>query len=127
MVKKSATEPTEKFDLDIWYNPTYENYYNLLKTLEDLGQDVNEFREEQTPTPLTSFFRFDLEKITIDFLPKLKGLSKFRDCHENKEVVGIEGVNIPILGINDLILDKEIDSRPKDLSDIKHLKEKRNN
>ena len=60
---------TEKYDLDIWYNPTYENYFNLLSALENLGEDVSEFRDEQTPDPKRSFFKFDFEQFTLDFLP----------------------------------------------------------
>ena len=37
----------EKPDLDFWYNPTYDNYFRLLNGLEALGQNVDEFREEQ--------------------------------------------------------------------------------
>jgi hypothetical protein len=29
--QNSTDAPTEKFDLDIWYNPTYDNYFKLLK------------------------------------------------------------------------------------------------
>lgn len=31
---------SDKFDLDIWYNPTYDNYFKLLRALAELGQDV---------------------------------------------------------------------------------------
>ena len=34
-----------KPDLDFWYNPTYENYFNLLKALEELGIDLIEDKE----------------------------------------------------------------------------------
>lgn len=67
----------EKYDLDIWYNPTYGNYFNLLDALKDLGQYVLEYREEQSPKPKQSFFRYEIEDFTLDFLPMLKGLSKF--------------------------------------------------
>jgi hypothetical protein len=30
-----------KHDLDFWYNPTYENYFNLLKALKDIGFKSN--------------------------------------------------------------------------------------
>ena len=35
-----AGAPTDKFDLDIWYNPAYDNYFKLLKALAELDQDV---------------------------------------------------------------------------------------
>ena len=120
-----SENPTEKFDLDIWYNPTYDNYFKLLNTLAELGQDVKEFLEEQSPNPLKSYFRFDLEKFTLDFLPKLKGVTKFRQSYEKREIINLKGVDIPIIGFDELLEDKAANSRPKDLLDIKQLNSKR--
>ena len=65
--QNSSDNPTDKFDFDIWYNPTYDNYFKLLNSLTDLGQDVKEFFEEQSSNPLKSYFKFDLDKFTLDF------------------------------------------------------------
>ena len=119
-------EPTEKFDLDIWYNPTYDNYFNLLNAIEELGQNVAKFREEQSPDPAKSYFRLDLKKITLDFLPQLKGLLKFRKSFDKKDTVNIKGVDILFINLDDLIEDKSANSRPKDLLDIEELKNKKN-
>jgi len=116
---------SEKYDLDIWYNPTYPNYFKLLDALEELGQDVTEFKDEQTPNPKSSFFRFEMEKFTLDFLPKLKELSKFRSSFEKKEIVSFNGIDIFVISFDDLIKDKKANSRPKDLADIKQLLDKR--
>ena len=116
---------SRKYDLDIWYNPTYPNYFKLLDALEELGQDVTEFKDEQTPNPKNSFFRFEMEKFTLDFLPALKELSKFRSSFEKKEVVNLNGTDIFVISFEDLIKDKMANSRPKDLSDIKKLLAKR--
>jgi predicted nucleotidyltransferase len=118
-------EPAAKFDLDIWYNPTYDNYFNLLNAIEELGQDVVKFREEQSPDPKKSYFRLELEKITLDFLPELKGLSKFRESFDKKDTVNINGIDILFINFDDLIEDKSANSRPKDLLDIKQLKAKK--
>jgi hypothetical protein len=47
--RKSSGAVADKPDLDIWYNPTYKNYYNVLNALDELGVDVSKFREEKTP------------------------------------------------------------------------------
>ena len=69
--------PAEKYDLDIKYNPTYENYFRLLNALAELGPDVSEFLKDQSPNPKSSFFRFEMERFTFDLLPQLKGTLKF--------------------------------------------------
>ena len=48
----AAGKVADKLDIDIWYNPTYENYFKFLKVLEALGRDVSKFRAEQSPDPL---------------------------------------------------------------------------
>lgn len=120
--QNSSGTPTEKFDLDIWYNPTYDNYFKLLKALSELGQDVKEFLEEKSPNPLKSYFKFDLDKFTLDFLPKLKGVNKFRPAYEKKEITTIKGIDMLFIGFDELLQDKAANSRPKDLADIKQLK-----
>ena len=116
---------TDKPDLDFWYNPTYKNYFNLLNALEELGQDVAEFKKEQTPNPKKSFFRYDFEKFNLDLLPELKAQLKFRTSFLRKEVVSLNGIDIPFISYDDLILDKEANGRPKDITDIEQLKSKR--
>jgi len=78
---------TDKPDLDFWYNPTYDNYFKLLNALEELGQDITEFKEEQAPNPKKSFFKYEFEEFTLDLLPELKAPLKFRLSFEKKEIV----------------------------------------
>ena len=118
--------PADKPDLDFWYNPTYDNYFRLLNALEELGQDVAEFKKEITPNPKKSFFKFDLDRFTMDFLPELKKLSRFKSSFDKRVVVTFKGVDISFINYDDLIKDKEANYRPKDLIDIEQLKAKRN-
>lgn len=111
-----------KFDLDIWYNPRYDNYFRLLKALSDLGQDVKDYLHEKTPNPLRSYFRFELDTFTLDFLPKLKSSAKFKPCYEKRERATIQGIEISIISFDELLEDKRAIGRPKDLEDIMHLK-----
>ena len=115
-------EIAEKPDLDFWYNPTYENYFKLLNALEELGQDVTKFKQEQVPNPKKSFFRYEFEKFTLDFLPELKASLKFKSSLKRKEIVTLNDVEIPFINYEDLILDKEANARLKDVTDINHLK-----
>lgn len=117
---------SEKPDLDFWYNPTYDNYFKLLDTLEDLGQDVSRFKDEQAPNPKRSFFRYEFDNFILDFLPELKAPLRFRDSFKNKELITLEGIDIPFISYDDLIVDKRANARAKDINDIKNLDSKRN-
>ena len=83
--KNSDGRPADKFDLDIWYNPTYNNYFKLLSALAELEQDVSKFIKEKAPNPRKSYFRFDTNKFTLDLLPMLKDNSKFNLAYKKKK------------------------------------------
>ena len=117
----AAGEIAEKPDLDFWYNPSYDNYFKLLTALEDLGQDVTKFRNEKTPDPKRSFFRYEFEKFTLDFLPALKATLKFRSSFSRREVVALNGTEIPFINYADLIADKKANGRLKDITDLEKL------
>ena len=116
-----AGEIAEKPDLDFWYNSTYDNYFKLLNALEDMGQDVKKFKDEQTPDPKRSFFRYEFENFTLDLLPELKKPLKFRSAFDKRELVTVDGTEISFLSYEDLIADKKANARQKDISDIENL------
>jgi hypothetical protein len=118
----ASGELTDKPDIDIWYNPTYKNYYNFLKVIKDLGQDSTEFENETSPNPRKSFFKFEFDKFTLDALPEIKATIKFVEANRNKETVEIEGVKIHFMSYRDLIEDKKATARGKDLEDIDQLR-----
>jgi predicted nucleotidyltransferase len=123
----SSGQVIEKHDLDFWYNPTYDNYFKLLNALEEIGQDVTKFRNESSPNPKKSFFKLESDKYTIDFLPEIPGLEKFRDSYNQRDVSQIDEIEISFINYNDLIINKEFLGRPKDIEDVKQLKSRRLN
>lgn len=118
----ASGELTDKPDLDIWYNPTYENYFNILKVIEELGQDISEFKNEQSPSPGKSFFKLDFDDFTLDVLPTIKADIKFFDANQRKETIKVDETQIHFLSYFDLIEDKKATARKKDLEDIEQLK-----
>jgi hypothetical protein len=118
-------QPAEKPDMDIWYNPTYGNYFRLLDALEELGQEVSKFKNEQAPNPKKSFFKYDLGNLTLDFLPILKTKLPFYPAFQKRELVSLNKIDIPFMGYEDLISDKQANGRAKDLEDIEYLKNKK--
>jgi len=115
----------DKPDIDIWYNPTYGNYFRLLDALEELGQDVNELKNERAPNPKKSFFKYNFAGFTLDFLPELKVKLSFPASYKRRQLVSLDNFDIPFINYEDLISDKMTNARPKDLEDIEYLKRKR--
>jgi hypothetical protein len=89
-----AGQISDKPDLDFWYNPTYDNYFRLLNALQELGQDISEFKNEKTPNPKKSFFKFECPHFTLDFLRTMIGDEKFRDLFNRREVVKVNEIEI---------------------------------
>lgn len=109
-------------DLDIWYNPTYANYYNLLNALEAIQIDVKRLKAEQAPDPKHSFLRYKLGDCTLDLLPQIKAPIKFLDAYRRRHSFGRNSFEISFINIEDLIADKVAAGRPKDIVDIAHLR-----
>jgi hypothetical protein len=115
-------ELIEKPDIDIWYNPTYKNYFNILKVMEHLGYDIAKFKNEKSPNPKKSFFKLDFENFSLDILPTIKANLNFNDVYNRKKSIEINGELIYFMNHLDLIMDKETNARKKDLIDIEELK-----
>jgi hypothetical protein len=122
-----AGELTDKPDIDMWYNPTYNNYFNILKVLEDLGEDISDFKNEKSPNPHKSFFKLEFDDFTFDMLPEIKANIKFQDANKRKETVEINETQIHFMNYYDLIKDKEETARKKDIEDIEQLKKIKEN
>ena len=98
----------------------------MLDALEELGQDISRFKAEKSPNPKKSFFRLEYDRFTVDFLPELPGLARFRYAFNKCEVSKIGEIRIPIISYADLIANKQTQGRAKDIEDIEQLKLRRN-
>lgn len=59
------------------------------------------------------------------FLPSIGELSKFRDSYDTRDLLNVEGTEIPFINREDLIVNKERQGRPIDLEDVIQLKKLR--
>ncbi|MGM0934618.1 MAG: nucleotidyltransferase [Bacteroidota bacterium] len=113
---------SDKFDFDFWYNPSYENYYKLLRVFDQLGIDTTRYREDKSPNPKKSFFKHEFDEFKVDFLPQIKGLEKFIQSDIQSEEIKINDITIKFLSVEDLIKSKEATARDKDKDDLEELR-----
>lgn len=116
--------PRSTGDVDFWYRPTIENYIKLLSTFKDMGVDISDL-EELVFDPHKSFFRIPTLGIKAEFLPQIKGLTKFEEAFKQAKIFTLDGIPITIIGYDDLIKNKKETNRPKDLGDIDELEKRR--
>lgn len=110
-------------DLDLWINPTIENYRKLIKAFFDFGLSQFDMTEEKfLNITENDVFTFGRPPVCIDILTKVKGL-EFNETFSNSANRIFSGVKIRIIDIRDLIKSKKAANRPKDQDDLEHLSE----
>lgn len=106
-------------DLDVWVERTAENAGRLVRALEEfgfggVGLDVSDFLEEG------QVIQLGYPPSRIDLLTSVSGLD-FADAFPNREVVTIDGVDVPFIALADLRQNKEASGRLQDLADLENL------
>lgn len=109
-----------KADLDFWYNPTVENFQNIIHALDDLKVDTSDLKNLVFDKNHT-FLKIPHKDFHTDFLPTMKGLPSFRESKRRAESLDIEGTSLHILSLDDLIMNKQVVNRKTDKEDIDNL------
>lgn len=108
-------------DMDIWVEPTKENYDNLLKAFKVFGMSVFDMTKDNfLAVDKFDVFSFGRKPVAIDIMTKVKGLY-FDDAYQHSKIFNDEGLPIRTLHFNDLVLAKKESGRLKDLDDIDQL------
>jgi hypothetical protein len=109
-------------DMDIWVQPSVENYNLLKKAFALFGMSVfNMTAERFLNTAQYEVFTFGRPPVSIDILTEVKGLN-FEVSFATSEWFEIsDNLSVRALCLNDLLEAKRAAARPKDLDDIENL------
>lgn len=108
-------------DMDIWLRPTNENKLKLMEVFKKLDFDpdgINTIAEKNFTEVV--IFHIGNEPERIDFLSKVQGLN-FDEAFKQKQLLMVQGHQIPFLHLNDLIVNKLVSNRLKDQADVEQL------
>lgn len=108
-------------DLDIWLKPSKENQDRLIGVLESykfLPESIDYIRNLNFSEANT--FSFGEVPIRVDFLTKITGIS-YEEADKQKIIGEVNGLSIPVLHLNHLILSKISNERLKDKMDVEEL------
>ena len=105
-------------DIDVWIAATDQNAKKVIRVLEqfgfaDLGLTPADFTEPN------QIVQLGYEPVRIDVLTGV-GLP-FEVCYPKRVLTYMDGVEISVVALDDLIALKRIAARPQDLADIDHL------
>ena len=108
-------------DMDIWLRPDNENKINLINVLQKHLTDKSGI-EKIRFLDFSDMVAFHIgrEPEKIEFLTKISGVN-FHEAYEQKVFLPIADFHIPVLHLNDLIVNKLTSARPKDKSDVDEL------
>ena|SRR5687768_1211423 len=113
-------------DMDIWLRPVNENKQNLINALQAAGYDKDDV-QQLSDLDFTKHAAFSIseEPQRMDFITIINQVS-FDEAYMNKVVFELEGLKVPIINLNELILSKMNTGRKKDEADVEELQKRLN-
>jgi predicted nucleotidyltransferase len=115
--------PRATADIDFWYHPTNENFVKIIKALTDFGINTSSLKE-LVFDPERTFLRIPQLSFRTEFLPKIPGIESFTQAKKSALRTQLDGVEVYVLGYDDLIKNKETLNRKIDQIDVEELKKR---
>jgi len=111
--------PRATMDIDIWVKPSPDNAEAVLRALSSFGAPLQNLTKEDLEREGT-VFQIGVAPRRIDIITAATGLT-FEHTFRNSVLVNIDGIDVHIPSINDLIINKRSTGRTKDLADAEAL------
>jgi hypothetical protein len=111
--------PRATMDIDIWVMPTPQNADAVLRALRRFGAPLHNLTKEDLQKDGT-IFQIGVAPRRIDIITAASGL-QFEETYGRSLSVNIEGIEVHIPSLDDLIHNKRALGRTKDLADVEAL------
>jgi hypothetical protein len=113
--------PRATVDIDIWVEANAENAERVWRALAAFGAPMEALdidRRDFTRPDVVA--QLGLPPNRIDVLTGVSGLT-FEDAWSRRVEASVEGVTVPVLGLEDLVANKMASGREKDRADVRGL------
>lgn len=109
-------EPRLTMDLDLWISTDPDNAASVFKALKIFGAPLagmteGDFSEEGY------FYQMGVPPVRVDILMGIPG-GEFEQAWKNRNEVDFDGLIVPFISKQDLIVSKKASGRPQDLIDV---------
>jgi hypothetical protein len=111
--------PRATMDIEIWVMPSPQNADAVLRALNRFGAPLHNLNKEDLQNDGT-IFQIGVAPRRIDIITAASGL-QFEEAYGRSLSVNIEGIEVHIPSIDDLIRNKRTSGRTKDLADAEAL------
>ena len=108
---------TKDIDFFVWATP--ENAANLMRALTKFGAPLHDISEADLSSEGV-VFQIGNSPRRIDIITNISGI-KFEQAYANKTTISIEGIEVPVISLEDLIANKRASARTQDLADVEKL------
>ena len=113
--------PRTTGDLDIFVEVSKENYGKLREAFRIFEMPVFDMTEKNfLDNPELNVFSFGRPPVSIEILKEITGVG-FNQAYSNAIVAEIEGVQVRIINLEDLKINKTASGRAKDINDLENL------
>ena len=108
-------------DLDIWIKPDNSNREKLIHVLESMDFNKEGIRTlHQTNFEKVFVFHIWDKPFRVDFLTHVSGID-FNKVYQVKEIVNMQGLDLPLIDFDHLVLSKMTTNRLRDKADVEEL------
>lgn len=111
--------PRLTIDIDVWVNPTIDNSKKVIKTIKDFGFEFENLTFEDFNKP-DNVIQLGRPPYRIDILTSIEGMI-FDECFRRKFIYSYQDLEIVFISKEDLLKNKKMVGRHKDLDDISKL------
>ena len=106
-------------DLDVWVNATPQNADRVLAALRSFGAPLGNVTAADFSKPGITF-QIGVAPVRIDICTDIDGV-RFEEAWPRRQVHAIGALDVPIIGVEDLIANKKATGRLQDLADVEAL------
>ena len=111
--------PRATADLDIWIGMHPKNGEKLINVLREFGFDLPELTPELFQSE-NKVIRMGMPPIRIELITSIDGV-EFDECYSNRVQANLDDIDINMIDLKHLKINKKTSGRNKDLNDLEHL------
>ena len=111
--------PRSTLDIDFWVQQSPQNADAVMRALQRFGVPLHNLTAEDLQRNGT-IFQIGIAPRRIDIITEASGL-EFEEVYQRSQPITIEGIEVRIPSIDDLIRNKRATGRTKDLADAEAL------
>ena len=113
--------PRATMDIDVWVMPEPDNAYAAMRAIRRFGAPLHNLTKADLERDGT-VFQIGVAPRRIDIITSASGL-RFEEAFSRSSAVSIEGIEVHIPSVEDLIRNKRASGRTKVLADAEALEE----